>query len=263
MLRPILTTLLLACVLHGAQAGPLISIIIDDIGNDSGRPFLDLPGKLTYAILPHTPYATHFAQLAHQQGREILLHLPMQAEGDHPLGPGGVTVEMDENSFRHSIRDSLHAIPYLSGVNNHMGSLLTRNKERMAWVMEELQRHGNLFFIDSATTRHTIAQQTARQHLLPNSRRDIFLDTSQEIESIRHQFELLLNTAKTRGTALAIGHPYPNTLRVLTEFLPHLHDHGIQLVPVSELITRQQWRNGKSWHVSSSPSPPAVKNWKP
>ncbi|MEW6647542.1 MAG: divergent polysaccharide deacetylase family protein [Pseudomonadota bacterium] len=261
-MRRALTALLLACAALTAQAQPLISIIIDDIGDryDYGRRALELPGALTYSILPHTPYAAHFARFAHQRGREVMLHLPMQAEAGNRLGPGGVTLDMTEQAFRDTVRANLAAVPYARGINNHMGSLLTRHPGHMDWLMSEMRAQGGLFFVDSVTTVRTVAAHVALEHGLPSTRRDVFLDSATDPDSIRRQFARLLAVAHQHGTALAIGHPYPGTLQVLAEVLPQLDMYGVRLVPVSQLIATRQERSPQLWRASLSPSPPAAKN---
>ncbi len=257
--------LLLAGAAFSAQAQPLISIIIDDIGDryDYGRRALELPGALTYSILPHTPYAIHFARQAHRQGREVMLHLPMQAETGNRLGPGGVTLDMSEQEFRRTVRENLAAVPHARGINNHMGSLLTRHPGHMDWLMSEMNAQGGLFFVDSVTTVRTVAAHVAHEHGLPTLRRDIFLDSDPEPDSIRRQVARLLAVAYQHGSALAIGHPYPGTLQVLAEVLPQLDHLGVRLVPVSQLISARQERSPQLWRASLSPSPPAVKSLKP
>jgi len=257
-----LIALVLSCAALAAQAQPLIAIIIDDIGDryDYGMRAMNLPGALTYSILPHTPYARHFAELAHRQSREVMLHLPMQAERGNRLGPGAITQAMSEEEFRHSVRDNLASIPHVRGINNHMGSLLTRSRMHMNWLMSEIEAHDGLFFVDSVTTLHTVAQYVAQGHQLPTTRRDIFLDSERDIDSIRRQFARLLDVAYQNGHALAIGHPYPVTMQVLSEVLPYLDNFGVQLVSVSKLISSQQQRRPKLWHASLPPSPPAAKN---
>lgn len=261
-MRRALTALLLACAALTAQAQPLISLIIDDIGDryEHGRRALELPGALTYSILPHTPYGAYFARLAHQRGREVMLHLPMQAEAGRRLGPGDVTLDMTEQAFRATVRSDLAAVPHARGINNHMGSLLTRHPGHMDWLMSEMRAQGGLFFVDSVTTVRTVAAQVAWEHGLPSTRRDVFLDAVSDPGSIRRQFARLLAIAQQQGTALAIGHPYPATLRVLAEVLPQLDIYGVRLVPVSQLIATRQERSPQLWHASLSPSPPAAKN---
>ncbi len=215
-----------------------IALIIDDLGDHwrSGARAIDLPGSITYAFLPHTPYAVEFANRAHAQGKGVMLHLPMQAMTAKKLGPGGLTLDMDKKTFIQTVNQAIRAIPHVSGINNHMGSLLTQHPGHMQWLMAEIGRHQELFFLDSRTTHHTVAEQVARENRIPTRRRDIFLDDNPDPEAIAHQFHRLVKKAKRDGIAIAIGHPYDTTLSLLEQQLPRLKEKGIQLVLVSELF---------------------------
>ena len=131
------------------------------------------------------------------------------------------------------------AVPYVTGLNNHKGSLLTRHPGNMAWLMQAINRHGDLFFVDSRTTTATVARQLAVEYGVPNSSRNVFLDNDPSPEAVRAQFRKLVAIAKRDGTALGIGHPLTDTLSVLTEELTNLHRQGVQLLPVSRLIAKQ------------------------
>lgn len=234
---------------------PAVSIVIDDIGYDwpEGRAAVDLPGAVTCAFLPHTPFAARLARLAHAQSKQVILHLPMEAIDNQALGPGGLTVTMGKPQFLRTVRSDLASIPFVSGVNNHMGSLLTQQPRQMRWLMQDLLYHGGLFFLDSRTTAQTVAQETAMNDGLANIRRDVFLDNIQQPAAVRRQFEELVRLARRHGTALAIGHPHPVTLAVLRQLLPTLQAQGIRLVPVSELIRLKQQRRIRVWQASLSP----------
>ncbi len=259
-----LLALLLACAAIAAQAEPIISIIIDDLGDrySYGRRVVDLPSEVTCAFLPHTPFAAKLARQAHAQGHEVMLHLPMQAENGKRLGPGGVTLDMTEAQFRATVRDDLAAIPFVRGINNHMGSLLTRAPGQMDWLMSEINAHGDLYFIDSVTTSATVAQMVALEHNLPTARRNVFLDSDPSFGAIRHEFDRLIAMARTAGSAVAIGHPYPTTMTFLAAQLPRLGQLGVRLVPVSHLIAARQQRRPPLWQASLSPLPQVAKSSK-
>jgi polysaccharide deacetylase 2 family uncharacterized protein YibQ len=222
----------------GVQAGerPRIAIIIDDLGYalDSGRSALTLPGALTYSFLPHTPYARRLAEQAHATGREVMLHLPMEAIDKVPMGPGGLALNMDEEEFASTLRSDLGAIPHVAGVNNHMGSRLTRDPDAMQRVMASLRERG-LYFVDSRTTKETVAELMAGESGVATARRHVFLDVDPSRKGVRGQFQRLLTLARQQGAALAIGHPRGATLAVLTQELPRLEQLEIDLVPASEL----------------------------
>ncbi len=243
-----LLMLTLACVIP-AQAGPAfavspaVSIVIDDLGHriDQDMRAVGLDGAVTCAFLPQAPHAGRLAQLAHVRGKEVMLHLPMQAIGSRPLDDGGLRVTMSRGQFARVVQEGLRAVPHVRGVNNHMGSLLTQYPARMQWLMEELKGHQDaLYFVDSFTTFRSVAHTVAAENELPSVRRDIFLDAQRDPGFIEAQFEALVRRAREQGTAIAIGHPYPETMSFLEANLHRLAAEGIELLPVSELIERRR-----------------------
>jgi hypothetical protein len=243
-LLPLLAALLfLAAAAAGAAepfAAPAIGIIIDDVGyrHREDRAALDLPGPIAYAILPHSPHAAEMSALAARRGKDILLHLPMEAiepEQNRFLGPGGLMLDMGREEFMATLRGNLGSVPDAIGVNNHMGSLLTRHAGRMQWLMEVLRSNGK-FYVDSVTDGLTVAGSVAAREQVPNLERDIFLDNHQDAHDIRVQFGLLIDTARRNGAALAIGHPHPETIAVLREKLAELDRYGVRLVGLRELL---------------------------
>jgi polysaccharide deacetylase 2 family uncharacterized protein YibQ len=244
----------------GAREPVRIAIIIDDLGNNLalGRAAVDLPGALTYSVLPWRPHSAEIAARAHSAGKEVMLHLPMQTTDGRALGAGGLHMNMSRAEFAEQVRTSLAAIPYVSGVNNHMGSLLTQHPAAMRWLMEDLACFDRLYFVDSRTDVRTVARRYARAAGLSNAQRDVFLDNQRDAAYVREQLKRLVAKARLRGSAIGIGHPYPETLSVLAEELPALAKQGIQLLPVSRLVERE--RNDRLWHASSSPLPTVAKN---
>ena len=169
------------------------------------------------------------------------------------LGPGGLTQIMSEQQFKNEMRRSINAVPHVRGFNNHMGSLLTKNPQRMAWVMQMAMFRDDLYFVDSRTTRDSVALQEAEKRGIRGAKRDVFLDYEKDNEEIvRHQLKLLIERARKKGTALAIGHPYRDTLKVLEAWLPTLKKQGVRLVSVSDLISIRKARGNEVWQLSSS-----------
>lgn len=233
--------LLVTAPLAGAEALPQISIVIDDLGEqrDAGWRALQLPGKLAYAFLPNTRYAEEQARAAHHTGKEVLLHLPLQAQTGR-LYETGISEHSSRDDVIQQLRAGLASVPHVRGVNNHQGSLLTERVLHMDWLMSALRDLGGYYFLDSRTTASSVAYATARSYGLPSTTRNIFLDTRQDAAFVAEQFHKLIRLAHRNGQALAIGHPYPETLRVLERELRQLPAHGVQLVWPSELIHRRQ-----------------------
>lgn len=213
---------------------PTIAIIIDDMGANAieGNRLIRLEQPLTLAFLPFRRHTRALATSAHRHHKEVMLHAPMDNTRHIGLGAGGLTVDMDRSAITATLRQSLRAVPYVQGVNNHMGSLLTQLPEPMAWVMEELREHP-LYFVDSRTIASTIAGQTAAENDVPTLTRDVFLDHEQTEAFVHQQFQLLIRKARENGTAIAIGHPHTVTVDYLENALPKLDEQGIAVATVS------------------------------
>lgn len=214
-----------------------IAIVIDDLGYSlaRGKAAARLPGAVTLAVLPHSPHGQVLAEFAHLQGKEVMLHTPMSNLGGRPLDKGGLTDAMDRSTFISVLRGNLEAIPYVRGVNNHMGSLLTQNRRAMQWLMGELQGR-SLYFVDSRTSAGSVAANVAREQRIPAASRDVFLDNERDCAKIGRQFAALIRQARREGESIAIGHPYPETLRFLAAALPRLEPLEVDLVFVSALL---------------------------
>lgn len=230
-------------VTQGAgETRPRIAIIIDDLGYqlEAGRRAIDLPGPVAYAVLPRTPNGQRLSRIAHEKGKEVLLHLPLQPI-DHrgSAEPGALTLDMSRAVFRATFADAIATVPFAVGVSSHRGSLLTRHPGHMGWLMEEISGRKDLFFIDSYTTHESIALQIAAEAGVIATKRDVFLDHERTIDAVTREFERLKAMARKRGTAVAIGHPFPETLEVLERELPRLREEGFELVTISKLIALQ------------------------
>lgn len=226
-------------LLASAAVRPRIALIIDDLGYGLalGRRAIELPGPVACAVLPETPRGRVLAEFAAEHGKEVLLHLPLQAQNNASHSdPGALHLDMSREHFAAAIAANLAAVPHITGVNNHRGSLLTRHPGHMQWLMEELHAHEGLFFVDSYTTHHSVALQAAVDAGVPAARRDVFLDSDRSPEGVAKAFEKLKRVARRRGSAIGIGHPYPETLDFLERALPLLNADGIELVSLSELI---------------------------
>lgn len=240
------TCLTLFCINPGAGSTAFadesvyVSIIIDDLGYSwrNGLRAIDLPGDITYSVLPYTNHSKSLARLANRAGKEVMLHLPMENVRNQDIGPDGLTAEQDKATFTLNLEKALADVPFISGVNNHMGSYLTQQPRQMAWLMEEIQ-HRHIFFIDSRTTPGSIASLVAQNKNVRESSRDVFLDNDPTFFEIDRSFRDLIRIARKTGSAIAIGHPYTNTLAYLEMALPMLNDIGISLVSTSELLKKR------------------------
>jgi uncharacterized protein len=244
-----------ASLVLALAAAPRIAIIIDDIGDREaeGLRATQLDGPVALAFLPHAPFTPALAEQAHARDKEVMLHLPLQALSGKDLGPGAIMLDTGESEFRRVLDAGLASVPYVVGVNNHMGSLLTRHPGHMGWLMDALRDRTPMFFVDSYTAVESVAFPLATEAGVPATRRDVFLDSDPSPAQVAFQFERLLQLARAEGTALGIGHPYPATLELLERELPRLADtHRVELVSVRALIGYRS----SAYPNAATPAPP-------
>jgi polysaccharide deacetylase 2 family uncharacterized protein YibQ len=216
---------------------PKIAIIIDDLGYKlhEGQQSIGLDHPITLAIIPSSPHAKTLADAAMRKGgKEILVHLPMTPSREIAW-EAGLDTSMNEAEFTAMTEKLLSSVPHAVGVNNHGGSLLTQDRERMDWLMVILGEN-NLFFVDSRTTAESVASEAAKSAHVPFGARDVFLDNKRDIEAIERQLDKLISLANKHGQAIAIGHPYKETLAVLESRLDGIQAQGIEIVGISQVL---------------------------
>ncbi len=220
------------------EAGkPKIAIIIDDMGyhQQIGNSLLALDMNLTFSFLPKAPFTLEQEEQAWQQGRDILVHMPMEArDSAWDPGPGALYLKFSPEKIRSTVVENLAAVPHAIGSNNHMGSRFTENRQAMHEVLSVLKQRG-LFFIDSYTTAQSTGLDEAGKMGIPTARRHVFLDNVQEQDKICRQLEQLVALAKKNGWAIGIGHPNQATLKALTRCREHLLKN-VDIVSVHTLV---------------------------
>ena len=220
---------------------PRIAIIIDDLGYSmrAARPIFDIKYPLTLSILPGLRYSLSLAKKASQPPLEATLHLPLEPEVGGHLEKGTIMVGMSEETVRDLVGKHLEPLlPYIKGVNSHMGSKATADAGLMKIVLEEVKKRG-LYFVDSYTTDKSVAMEVAKSLGLRTASRQVFLDSGRERgnpDYIRGQMKELAELARKEGKVIAICHPKPVTLQVLKEMMPELAKEGIQFVTASEVV---------------------------
>ncbi|RLF58795.1 MAG: hypothetical protein DRN37_04585 [Thermoplasmata archaeon] len=218
---------------------PKIAFIIDDLGYDPGmaHSFLELDLPISFSILPSATFTERIAQEAEKKGRDLILHLPMEPKHYPSVdpGPGALLLSMDEQEIRQTMDRDLQQVPWVKGVNNHMGSCFTEDREKMTVVLGELKKR-SLFYIDSRTSRASVGYRLARQMGVPTARRNVFLDNDLAPRAIKIQLERLMSMARHSGRAIGIGHPHSETVRVIKEYLPRIKKE-FRVVPAADLVS--------------------------
>lgn len=221
-----------------AGEAPEIAIVIDDLGLNraNARQVLDLPAPLTLAFMTYAPKVASLTKQARANGHELMVHVPMQpADPDTNPGPRVLRGGLAKAELLARLRWGLSRFDGYVGINNHMGSAFTTNRDGMGIVIDELRQRG-LLFLDSVTSGGTVGADVAAETGVPYARRDIFLDNERDATAIRRQLAKVERVARERGHAIAIGHPHDETIAVLRDWLRKAPERGLRLVPISALV---------------------------
>jgi len=227
-------------IVFAETSRPRVCIIIDDGGYRRGgilKKLYDLKTPMTLALIPGLEFTPEIARMAPFNGVEVLCHLPM--EGSEPVKPGSYPFYLKKGSSPGQteayVRDAVRKVPVCRGLNNHMGSVATRDTDLMLQVCSVLKSLG-MFFVDSKTSGDSVAAKTAASVHMPYAERDVFLDNEAKVPYIRKQFGVLLEQARKKGTAVGIGHLHEATLEALAEVLPEAREKGFVFVFASEVV---------------------------
>lgn len=237
--RTVLSVVSALALASPVYAGKL-AIVIDDFGYrpHNENQVLAMPSAISVAVLPNAPHAREMATKAHNSGHEVLIHLPMAPLSKQPLEKDTLRPEMSSDEIERIIRDAYGKVPFAVGLNNHMGSAMTSSLFGMQKVMQALERY-NLYFLDSMTIGNSQSMRAAQGTGVKVIKRKVFLDDTQNEADIRFQFNRAVKLAQRTGSAIAIGHPHPSTVRVLQQMLPTL-PADITLVRPSDLLNEPQ-----------------------
>jgi hypothetical protein len=218
--------------------GSKIAIVIDDFGYNMNNveTFFDINKPLTFSVLPNLRRSRDVADSARRHGCEVILHLPLESTRKD------VTEEMDTIKVGDSRKEVLarlekdiSSIPGLKGVSNHMGSRATEDCELMSEIFKYLKKR-NLYFFDSLTSEKSVCRAMAEKAGLRFAKRDVFLDNSNDVESIETELNNLKKLALKRGRAIAICHDRKNTAAALAKMMPDMAKDGINFVYLSEMV---------------------------
>jgi hypothetical protein len=226
-----------------------VAFVLDDWGYNINNidALFKIDRPITLAVLPHLRYSKEISNRAIKSGREydIILHLPLESKSGKAPERDTIRRNMEKNRVLSILKADIESIPGAIGVSNHQGSRATENKEIMKIILGELKKR-NLFFLDSRTTPVSVCGSISEKIGLKYAQRSVFLDLSQEKEEkqyrayIKKQIRELINIAKVRGSAIAIGHDKKLTLEVIKDSIPDIEKENIKIVPLKKLVGKYE-----------------------
>jgi uncharacterized protein len=222
---------------------PVITLVIDDLGvvHAGTQRALALPAPITLAWFPFARNLPDQVAAGAARGHEALLHMPMQAHSNSTAqtGPDPLRIDLPAAENMRRLVAAIEAVPDTVGLNNHMGSVATRDVALMNLVAQEARRR-DMLFLDSLTIDHSVAWQQAELAGVPTASRDVFIDNAADTAQIAAQLAQTEHVARRMGHVIAIGHPRPLTLDALEAWMPTLAGKGFMLWPLSATVA---WRN--------------------
>lgn len=216
---------------------PVIAVVIDDMGISLKRTadIASLKAPLTVSFLTYGRRLSEQVENSRRAGQEIMIHVPMEAKSNIDVAPDVLTTAMSKDEIKRNLSVMLGKFDNVQGINNHMGSKLTEDKERMAAVMEVLKQN-NMFFLDSKTSAGSHAEEAAAETNVAYAHRHVFIDNNNDKKYILGQLQKAEKIALKNGYAIAIGHPKSQTFEALKEWLPALNGKKVRLVPLSQIV---------------------------
>ena len=194
----LVTALLAASFAYSAK----LAIVIDDLGYHAkeDEQILAMPKAVSVAIIPAAPYAKQRNQQAFQQGRDILIHMPMETVSKMKIEDGGLHLGISQGEVSHRVQAAHNIVSNAIGMNNHMGSAATADGPLMTKLMTAL-RERHLAFLDSRTIGRSVAGKIAKEQGVRTLDRHIFLDDSDAFADVQRQFQAAVQYAQKHGIA--------------------------------------------------------------
>ncbi len=227
-----------------------LALILDDVGYNirALRRILALSVPVAISVLPDAPHAVQSARLAHQAGQVVMLHLPMQPEDPSlKMSDAFLLENMSKDGLRDTFLRDLAQVPYVEGVNNHMGSKLTQLESPMHQVMMQCREKG-LFFVDSRTSSSSIAARVAANAGLKWASRQIFLDHIMTPEAMTAAWNHARACVHKRHRCIIIAHPRAESVAFLESHLTK--EDAAQMVSIKRLLRRSPVKSQQSERVS-------------
>jgi polysaccharide deacetylase 2 family uncharacterized protein YibQ len=226
--------------------GQKFALIIDDLGNGmkGTDEIINMPVKLTVAVMPFLPTTQSDARRAHDKGHDVIVHLPMEPKQGNPkwLGPGAILSSMSKEEVREKVNAAINDVPYAVGINNHMGSKITGDEVIMSVILDVCQERG-MFFVDSRTNYWSVVPKLTAAKGMLDMHNDIFLDDVHSIPHISGQLRKVQDKLKQDGRCIAIGHVGTQGLKTaaaLTQSIPTMQSQGVAFIGVSDMIKDQE-----------------------
>ena len=184
---------------------------------------------LTVAVLPQLSHSKDCAWVVRSSGKELILHQPMQSLNlSLNPGAGAITPDMSGSQIEMQLKENLSELgPGVKGFNNHEGSLITEDLNKMTFILGTAKAEG-VYFLDSRTSANSQAVQAALEHDMNIVERNApFLDNTLTRDAMLSELLKGLSVANRDGYAVMIGH-VDKSASILPELLSDLYPYLVE-----------------------------------
>lgn len=217
-----------------------ITLILDDAGEnlELAKNFMDLPYPVIFSVWPRSSHAAAVAVLAHEKGLPVYLHQPMEAlshKGQKmDIGAGGLYTSMSYEEMREVIYKNILSVPYVQGVNNHMGSKFSLDKNAIIKFYKAVQEIKPYFLVlDSMTTPQSKIYRIGKENGFLVAKRDFFIDNETDKKSILKELDNAYELSRKHKPVVVIGHVRKTTLQALKEWQAYKDQNIVFSLPTT------------------------------
>lgn len=221
---------------------PIIVIILKGLGLSASttQSAMELPKSVTFGLSPYSSTIQGWAEKAKKQGREVVLHIPMETK-DYRLNDPGPYALLTQSSQEDNITRLNMLLGLIKGyeaVYSERDEVFTHTLSSSRPVLQALKNKRQFLIFGGGYADFSLIQLSKEMEypLLVN---DFILDDDISQDSINAKFKEIEETAKEKGYVVVMAHPYPITIRMLERWLPEVEEKGFFLAPVSLLLGKQ------------------------
>ncbi len=219
---------------------PRVAIIVSGLGiNQDGtlNAITKLPDAVTLAFAPYGKTLGRTVAAARDGGHEIFLEVPLEPF-DYPDNDPGPDTLLTGQAPRDNLNKLFHVMSRFegyAGLINNMGARFTSSGADFGPMMEELGSRG-LGYVDDGSSNRSLAPQLADANRVPFGKVDQTLDANPSRGAILTELKTLVDTARSKGSAIGIISALPVSIDTIAEWASSPDAEGVELVPASALM---------------------------
>jgi polysaccharide deacetylase 2 family uncharacterized protein YibQ len=226
----------------GKGSGPRIALVVGGLGigaNATAEALRKLTGPITLAFAPYGSDLERQVARARESGHEVMLQIPMEPFDypDNDPGPHTLLTSIDAGQNLDRLHWLMSRFQGYVGVVNYMGGRFSASEQGMVPVLREAAARG-LIYLDDGSSARSLASQIAGANNLAFAKADLIVDQVATPADIDRALGRLESIARARGIAVGFAGALPVTIERISHWVKAAQARGIQLMPISAVVTR-------------------------